>query len=410
MIFLVPGYWIINLQHQTERSIVEGRDLTRFSLEELGLRNLYENFSQKNYLESMRIFRKIVSNKNIPVRIEEASRDQFPFRPQLIRLEKAMERAIITLVYLPLEDNVIPISFTSDIYIIKKYNFPVYSPNPYTPEAKAIIDQRIENYQTVGSSYPKKNFYIYFVKQLQFSDLYPSISQVNSAKVNTPVNYFKEHKPASLLLGVLDFRSLEEYMDSFYKTDGHWNNHGVLIAYYDVYSLLSTNYPDISDPVQFTGFTTIPDLGFLGYIARSSYYPFEPEPFELLEYSIPEYKVLRNGAIFSYNHIEQYLNGEFSQEKYANHYGDCFGYNYGFLEFVSEGESKRNILVIGDSFDNPLLPILTAHYKHLYSVDLRHNDNFRLADFFATHHVDDVLVIGGYDVVFGSKKWAIPLN
>lgn len=410
ILFLTPGYWIINIQHQTERSIIERRELTRFSLEELGLRSIYDNFTHKNYSGFLYGLKTFIVERNLPRRIEEAARDQFPIRLQLIRLEKFLERAIISLAYLPLEDDVIPISFTSDLHIIKEQEFLLYPPIPFTEEVKANIDQRIDNYSTMISSYPEKNFYVYFIKQMQYSELNPLFVETNSSDIELPVDYFITHKPVSLSLDVLDFRSLGDYMDAFYKTDFHWNNHGVLLAYSEIYELLSTNYSEISDPVQFKGFTRIPDLNFLGNAARLSYYPLTPEPFEILEYSIPEYKAIYKGEYFSYNHIDQYLNGQFSQEKYATHYGNCFGDDLGFIEFISENNSPRNLLVIGDSFDNPLLPILTAHYKHLYSVDLRHINDFRLSDFFAANPVDDVLVIGDYDVVFGSMEWVIPLD
>lgn len=154
----------------------------------------------------------------------------------------------------------------------------------------------------------------------------------------------------------------------------------------------------------------VPDLVFLGNTARATFLNLDPEPFEILKYRIPEYTVYKDGKPFLYNQAEEYLSGNYSRDKYANHYGDCFGYDFDFLDFSSENDTERNLLVIGDSFDNPLLPMLTAHYKHLYNVDLRHNNDFNLINFFETYKVDDVLVIGDYDAVFGSLDWSIPLD
>lgn len=157
MLFLIPGYWIINFQHQAEKSAIERRELTRFSLQELGLRSIYDNFTHKNYSGFLYGLKTFIVERNLPRRIEEAARDQFPIRLQLIRLEKFLERAIISLAYLPLEDDVIPISFTSDLHIIKEHEFLLYPPIPFTEEVKANIDRRIDNYSTMILSYPEKD-------------------------------------------------------------------------------------------------------------------------------------------------------------------------------------------------------------------------------------------------------------
>jgi len=109
------------------------------------------------------------------------------------------------------------------------------------------------------------------------------------------------------------------------------------------------------------------------------------------------------------NAKSRYWVGDYEAAKFANHYWHYFGNNYGVIEYSSGVCDRGNLLVIGDSFDNCIEPLLAAHFRHCWFVDLRFyaqdvGEEFDLGEFIACHKITDVLFIGAHSWILGLRS------
>jgi hypothetical protein len=87
-------------------------------------------------------------------------------------------------------------------------------------------------------------------------------------------------------------------------------------------------------------------------------------------------------------------------------YGSVFGVDCGELVFDT-GRSGKNLLVMGDSYDNAIVKPLAAGFSKTFCVDLRSFESelghpFVMADYIKDHGIDCVLFVGGVDYFGGT--------
>ncbi len=147
-------------------------------------------------------------------------------------------------------------------------------------------------------------------------------------------------------------------------------------------------------------FIPLTEIKFLGYFARQSLYPIPPDRLEVLLSGLPPYKVYAGGQEITYGKRDDYFSGSYPTGTYVNQYAEYFGGDEPFIEFISENGSDRNLLIISNSYDNALLPLIAAHYHHTYSVDAQFIPNFSLSAFTSQYPVDDYILVGDARVLF----------
>jgi hypothetical protein len=105
-----------------------------------------------------------------------------------------------------------------------------------------------------------------------------------------------------------------------------------------------------------------------------------------------------------------YLAGDIPDETLVHHYTEYFGEDYGLVHYANpSSRNDRALLVISDSNDNAIEPLLASHYRNTYFVDLRHfrkdtGVEFRLAEFTRKYRVRDVIYLGSPAKVFGEQE------
>jgi hypothetical protein len=406
-LFSVPVFWIIRGENPQKRSIIEGRELVQFSFNDRGFLPALKSLLQGHPAAARTVFFEQFFNRIFQQDLEKAASDQFPLRIQAIQISKFIDRQIINLAYGFLTDPAIPTDMQSGLYIMRDKSQIFFGPAIFDESQTQMIDARIENYASLINSYPNINFYAYYFERLEYSKYHPLNPYFSEADAGRSFLYFEENIPSDLNLGKMMFASFEDHAKYFYRTDHHWNINGILRAYYGIHNLLAENYPEISSPIIIDGFYTFQDIEFLGSLARKSLYPIRADKFTVALYNLPPFKILENGQEIIYNQSDQYLAGNYSTAPYTSHYIEYFGYDAALLEYVFENESDRNLLLIGNSFDNPLQPLLAYHYHHTYSVDLRFYEDFSLSDFLSQYDVDDILIVGSSDVVCLDNEWMI---
>ncbi len=192
-----------------------------------------------------------------------------------------------------------------------------------------------------------------------------------------------------------------EVLSCYYRTDHHWNGRGAYQVYRQVWSLLHTQKRDLSAPLVPQDWKDLPHLEFRGSFARrAGYYEDVSDTMTGPVLDLPPCEVCVHGfAARPRNAQQQYESGRYAPGKFANHYGQYFGDDYGLIRYTSLGTASGHLLVIGDSYDNCLELFLASHFHTTWFVDLRHyaadvGTPFDLDDFVARNEITDVIFLG----------------
>lgn len=111
---------------------------------------------------------------------------------------------------------------------------------------------------------------------------------------------------------------------------------------------------------------------------------------------MPDYSIRVNGKDQPRNKKQQYENGTIAPELATfQSYESYFGGNYSLVEYDNQiDNSGSNLLIIGDSFTQPIEPMLAASYDKTYVIDPRtkyFTDS--ISDFIDSHDIEDVVVV-----------------
>ncbi len=407
VIFSVPVFWLSQNGNWIPTSPVENRSLQRFpSLPLHDFRIGISKLIKGNFLETYNFILEPFISRSFQAQLDQAVKDQFPFRIFLTTLSKSIERLLIKASYSFVFDPAFPASLTSNYYILKSQPFYIQPPAIFKDSKKQIIDKRIENYAQIIKEHPDVNFYGFYFERMAFAPFNPMARFYPNADNGRSYKYFSLNKPEGLIVSEMHLKDLEDYQAKFFRTDHHWNIRGAWQAYEVVYEMLMKKYPEISPKLILKEFKSIPGLKFCGSYARRTLYPCSPDIFEYAEVSLPKFTTFVNGEEKPFGNKNDYLDGNFSHDKFANHYAEFFGPVVALVEYRFENTSDRNLLIIGGSYKQAMQEFVASHYKNTYAVDLREYEDFSLGKFIKDKKIDDVLVVGDI-IIYGRQGWLI---
>lgn len=399
--------WLIRGNNPQTKSIVEGRVLGKFSTAGTDLRRAAGRLYRGNPDAALDALQNLIRTRSDQKLIEVAASDQFPMRLTVIRAAKAIDRQVIKLAYLLLPDPAIPADMQSNIYVMRNESALIYAPYLFNENTTSLIDRQIKNFQTLMNTHPDINFLAYQVEMLNYSTHHPLNPYIPESDNGRSIAYFENNLPEGLLFAKMDLADLDEFMQDFYRTDIHWNIHGVIKAYSQIHTLLQQSYPEISASLEFGGVISIPGIEFLGTMPRTSFYPIKGDALEGLDANLPDYKVYADGEEIQYDRSQVYYDGHYSKDPYYYHFTEFFGGNRPFLEYVFENNSNRNLLLIGNSFKIPLQQLIASHYNHTYIINPSLYGKLTLTDFLAQYQIDDVLFLSDNNMLFLDENLSI---
>ena len=290
----VPIYWIGRQGNWEKISTEENRPLVTFPKISLDFQK-----AALRYLNSAKnsAFKKMgsqVLRRSYQKEIENAAVDQFPLRIELIRLERMVERNMISAAYSILSDPAVPASAASDLLIMRDGSTIMYPPAVFNDQVKQNIDHRIDNYKELVKLFPGQHFYIFYLERLLYSKSNPMNSYFPDADQGRAFEYFEKNLPGGIVLSKMILTSYPDFQDNFFRTDHHWNIQGAWKGYQKIYGMLSPNFQEINPELKVKGIKPIPGVEFLGTFARDSLHPIPPDKFEIAEVDMPPYELYIN--------------------------------------------------------------------------------------------------------------------
>lgn len=220
-------------------------------------------------------------------------------------------------------------------------------------------------------------------------------SEYNFEKNELTVNYedvFAGELVGQYGLDSLDCNDYETYKEYFYKTDLHWNYKGSYQGFLDIAKML-----EIKDPAVPTGVFTNEEYYFGSYAKNTQKYD-SLEKFTVYTFDIPEHVAIMDGTVGQkYSHVEEFVSHAYASSK-VDFYAYAYGKNYGEIILDFDQPEKENLLIIADSFSNPLNELIAQYFNKTYVVDLRYyrnamGKNFVLSEYLESNKIDKTLLI-----------------
>ena len=194
--------------------------------------------------------------------------------------------------------------------------------------------------------------------------------------------------------GCFSAADYQEYCRLFYQTDHHWNAQGADRAYRELVALLGI----ADEPIQVEGELSF-DVVFNGSYARQTKDLCADEKFSVLTYSLPPMKLTLNGKRGQYGHQSLYEKNRYPVDELRNHYAYYYGGDFGEIIIENPRKDAGRLLVLADSYSNPLNLLLASHYSQTFIIDLRYYQRdmgqaFDLDQYIAEHQADTLLMLG----------------
>lgn len=231
---------------------------------------------------------------------------------------------------------------------------------------------------------PETDFYVYYLETDRDLNLETGEKSGLYDCLVSALDFPKGH------VSHLQVDSFNDYHRLFFKTDHHWNADGSYQAYTEICAMLGLESLPLlgqhSVPACYRGTRA---AGVEGVAA---------EDFAVNLFDYPEMTVtIPVGPIPDYGMQTLFVAGELE----GISYGSVFGVDCGELVFDT-GRPGRNLLVMGDSYDNAIVKPLAAGFSKTYCVDLRSFESelghpFVMEDYLKEHDIDCVLFLGGVD-------------
>lgn len=256
---------------------------------------------------------------------------------------------------------------------------------PYNlDDYKENLNEMISNYNEIISKYKNVDFYAYYIEKdtdINF-DTNKKMGAYEYIKANLSVKKISK----------FEINNIDDFRNYFYKTDHHWNYKGSYKGYKEVLNLLGIkNFKEYKYEV------CLQD-NFSGSKARTSIFnKVITETFCAYKFDYMPIDVTINGIkVEDYGQQMKYINKELDSKI---SYGDFYGWDEGEIIFDNHDNTKENILIFGESFDNAILKLVSENFNKTISIDLRNYEfymkkKFNIDDYLKEYNIDKVLFIG----------------
>lgn len=194
--------------------------------------------------------------------------------------------------------------------------------------------------------------------------------------------------------------SYEEFDEDYFKTDHHWNIKGA----YKAYCTINEAMGNASSTLPCGELLTFPTAQFYGSEARSGLdTSVGPDIIQDYELAVPNHETWIYGELMPSDFAastQAYIDGFQPDNPFVNLYADYWHGDYGQIVFVNQDDkTSKNLLIIADSFSNPMERMFLSSYSRVYVYDPRYA-TMSLADFLKKYdNIDDILFCETYQTM-----------
>ena len=315
---------------------------------------------------------------------ESALSDQFPMSQYFKKAWNDASSRYLTALLPSLTEEADLVAYYNGMHIYRGYM--LYRMKPLEGAVLEQYDIVTDSYNRAISANPDTEFYFYYIESdttLDFAtgEKVPAYEYLQSRLCVPEGN-----------VGRLCIDSFDDYSNFFYRTDHHWNNKGSYQGYLGICSLMMPE--DTPLPIAEESKAIARYVGTKAISCRMTemYEDVDAYFFDYPDYGCTygDEDAFRRGADVGFS------------------YGGFYGGDYGETIFDTGRPELKNILVLGDSYDNAILKLLASHYNRTCSVDLRNYTGgvFNITDYINANDISVVLVVGS-SFLFGDATFAV---
>lgn len=349
-----------------------------------------------SYIENRNLFTNLsLADKNLDQisfqsKFEHVLEDQFIYRYDIVTVKKnfnyLMSNFLIPISY---GDNIL--NSMGDANKLKRLgtsNYIIKSPMIYEERIESRVIRRVDQYNMISVNMPDVQFYLYHPTQVHETSLFDEANEIKSYgttleqliqnKVKIPYDYF-------------EINTVDEYKNYFYASDHHWNHMGSYVGYLDILNLLKVEDKPIQ-PIKV-------DCGFQYYGSFSTQTGFvlDPGQFCWYDFGISNIHIQRDGKSLGYfDYTKEFYNLSTQFNLWSYLYGIAYPYG-GSINKYSSNINDESLLIIGDSYMPPILPLISQHFGEVFAVnpmDYYLNNGYKKFDvykFIEENEIQDVL-------------------
>lgn len=343
-------------------------------------------------------------NGNFQNTIENVLTDQFYDRYVFVKQKNKVEYLFVNSFYNLLSNEMLLNPIGSG-YVNQIGNSDILTTSPliYNETNANRIYRRIDQINKFQEDHPELSVYVYKPTQLNESSFFDEANGFLGAGPEYG-RIFEENLNVRYDKFVLS--SFDEYPENFYTTDHHWNHQGSYTGYTQIANLLFENNVNILKPIDTN---CKENVRFFGTYSSQSGYVTPGSKFCVYKFDLPEYQMynlngemeIKNTNVFFDKDVTDTM-GYFYNEAYVT--GD------GYTKIVTEYTDKENILIIGDSYGGPILPLLAEHFHEItfiYPTNYKAlvGENFNYDNYVTENKINKVLIMYTIENYFLSDQW-----
>lgn len=319
--------------------------------------------------------------------VEKYFTDIFPFREDILKFHTYIDRSVLKK---PVVNDIV---FSGD-FLLAKVNYAKCNEEQIKKDSK-IMAARLASLNRFINSQGGKFYYVFVNEQYSyFRDKYPEYI-FNNDEVLNKTNYYFLKELNSKNINFIDMGEVFYKLgkkDLFYsKIDHHYSYEGAFITYKTIIDKINSetdfNVPKLNEE----------DFNF-EYVKNTYIGSRNRKLMGVYDFT----EKLKIGYPKTYISFERWDNGNKSESKlfYTPPYMDenvtylaYMGGDIGETVIKTNRENLLNVLVVGDSFTNPLETIIYTSFNEMHSIDLRKYDKMTIRDYIRNYKPDIVLMI-----------------
>lgn len=325
----------------------------------------------------------------------------WPARDEALLANAALQRGAISIANIPFGFKAYPTFFGST--------------RNYSPEAGALFETPIQSTDDIAAAlesaaaaanelhrtFPDIQMVIAMPDRSLISEANPSLSLSGNDIVD--YSYMDRHFFGNLdedIDIVLDPKmNSDEFLASYYRTDHHWRMSGA----YDMYKLIASKADlEAVDP---SGSISFDDLPFYGSNSRGGLDCSLSDVIVDYEFALPAYRVWKSGKQIERNHRVEYYAESSSLDLNSatyNAYAYFYGSDYDRIVYtVESNEGKGDCIIIGDSYTQPIEPLLASSFHSTFVLDPRHYEG-SLKACIEENDIETIIVLAGNNTIAGA--------
>jgi hypothetical protein len=326
--------------------------------------------------------------EDIKTDIENRATNYFPFYAEINLMMRKIDNASNRFIY----NKSLPLKLDSGEYIFKNIENDFYY--TITTDSKENLQRKLSTQvklfnELSNETTAKVNLYmIPSYEYLEFSnqDRYQNMYQY--------VENFKEQLNDDINVSELKINNLKKYQEYLFKTDHHWNSKGAYQGYLDILSMLNENNPkEYQEGI-------IKNQKMYGSYAKKAFDKSISDTFTYPNIELEEHKILINQkekteVVYKPKSTKKPT----TSNEFYDYYIKFYQGQYSEVIFDYNNASKKNLLIISDSYIWPIDEVVASHFNKTHLINLRYppydKNKFDYKEYIKNNNIDEVLFVYG---------------